>query len=297
MRVQGRSTFMTADSGARTILPSGSMPKTTASRLSRKTLTFKSGASFAAIRPSSSGSGSQIAPASRLRVSSATHSRSLSASFKKTTNPAWSWDSAPRRSSCPGLRRPLLNGTRASSYYRARYYDQNAGRFLSEDPDDFSSGPNFYAYVSNHPTDFIDPSGRQKKKPKPPRPTQPPDTAYYICCKGGQFGVCDGPLARPSSFNNPIYNNMLLKCQKEHEQKHMDDFNSGKFLFYIQPSSCVGQPNNTPIGTNPAFKPNIECPAYAKQLDCLKQMESLMTPEINHVKDMQKQYHCPDCGK
>ena len=90
---------------------------------------------------------------------------------------------------------------------------------------------------------------------------------------------------------------MLLKCQKEHEQKHMDDFNSGKFLFYIQPSSCVGQPNNTPIGTNPAFKPNIECPAYAKQLDCLKQMESLMTPEINHVKDMQKQYHCPDCGK
>ena len=36
-------------------------------------------------------------------------------------------------------------------YYRARYYDPNVGRFLSEDPSEFDGGINFYAYVGNDP--------------------------------------------------------------------------------------------------------------------------------------------------
>jgi RHS repeat-associated protein len=44
-------------------------------------------------------------------------------------------------------------------YYRARYYDPNIGRFISEDPIHFKSGINFYSYVSNSPTGFVDPSG------------------------------------------------------------------------------------------------------------------------------------------
>ena len=45
-------------------------------------------------------------------------------------------------------------------YYRARYYDQAAGRFVSEDPIRLRGGINFYAYVKNHPTLLRDPSGR-----------------------------------------------------------------------------------------------------------------------------------------
>jgi RHS repeat-associated protein len=45
------------------------------------------------------------------------------------------------------------------SYYRARYYDPNAGRFLSEDPIGFGGGTDFYTYVLNNPTDYIDPRG------------------------------------------------------------------------------------------------------------------------------------------
>jgi RHS repeat-associated protein len=46
-------------------------------------------------------------------------------------------------------------------YYRARYYNPNTGRFLSEDPLGFAgSGTNFYAYVYNSPTNFRDPSGK-----------------------------------------------------------------------------------------------------------------------------------------
>jgi RHS repeat-associated protein len=43
--------------------------------------------------------------------------------------------------------------------YRARYYDQNVGRFKSEDPIRFKGGINFYAYVGNNATNRTDPDG------------------------------------------------------------------------------------------------------------------------------------------
>jgi len=54
-------------------------------------------------------------------------------------------------------------------YYRARYYDPQAGRFLSEDPIGFLSGdaigveaadPNLYRYVRNNPINLTDPTGQ-----------------------------------------------------------------------------------------------------------------------------------------
>jgi RHS repeat-associated protein len=44
-------------------------------------------------------------------------------------------------------------------YYRARYYESATGRFLSEDPQGFDGGINFYAYVGNGPTNWTDPLG------------------------------------------------------------------------------------------------------------------------------------------
>ena len=44
-------------------------------------------------------------------------------------------------------------------YYRPRYYDPSAGRFLGEDPWGFDAGPNFYRYVRNSPISFNDPFG------------------------------------------------------------------------------------------------------------------------------------------
>lgn len=45
-------------------------------------------------------------------------------------------------------------------YYRARYYSPTAQRFISEDSIDFEGGDtNLYAYVSNSPCNFTDPSG------------------------------------------------------------------------------------------------------------------------------------------
>jgi type VI secretion system secreted protein VgrG len=45
-------------------------------------------------------------------------------------------------------------------YYRARYYDPAAGRFIGKDPIGFAGGDvNLYRYVQNNPVNWIDPLG------------------------------------------------------------------------------------------------------------------------------------------
>ena len=44
-------------------------------------------------------------------------------------------------------------------YYRARWYDPEARRFISEDPIGLNGGINLYAYVNNNPLRYVDPSG------------------------------------------------------------------------------------------------------------------------------------------
>jgi len=44
-------------------------------------------------------------------------------------------------------------------YMRARYYDAEVGRFISEDPIGFQGGLNLYAYVGGNPVSLVDPSG------------------------------------------------------------------------------------------------------------------------------------------
>jgi RHS repeat-associated protein len=49
-------------------------------------------------------------------------------------------------------------------YYRARWYDAQMGRFISEDPIEFAGGMNWYAYVGNNPVNYADPYGLQDRK-------------------------------------------------------------------------------------------------------------------------------------
>jgi len=45
---------------------------------------------------------------------------------------------------------------------RARYYDANLGRFISEDPIGHNGGLNLYAYVGGNPVMLVDPSGLER---------------------------------------------------------------------------------------------------------------------------------------
>ena len=64
------------------------------------------------------------------------------------------------------VKRPKPDATADFCYYRARYYDAAAGRFIGEDPGRFLMGIDFYQYVGNDPTQWTDPSGLQKCKNK-----------------------------------------------------------------------------------------------------------------------------------
>jgi RHS repeat-associated protein len=57
-------------------------------------------------------------------------------------------------------------------YYRARWYDQSQGRFISEDQWAFGR-INLYSYVTNNPLSYVDPLGEQDQIPDPANP--PPD--------------------------------------------------------------------------------------------------------------------------
>ncbi|MEM5789327.1 MAG: RHS repeat-associated core domain-containing protein, partial [Syntrophobacteraceae bacterium] len=65
---------------------------------------------------------------------------------------------------------PALTPDQTGLYYmRARYYDPNVGRFISEDPLGFGGGDvNLFAYVQNDPVNAIDPWGLQSSSSNKP---------------------------------------------------------------------------------------------------------------------------------
>ena len=79
-------------------------------------------------------------------------------------------------------------------FYRARYYSPLLGRFVNEDPLGFEgSGPNFYAYVFDNPTNLTDPFGLSTMTA--PTPTSTPPT----------FVITVEELEGPSAFALFIY--------------------------------------------------------------------------------------------
>ena len=87
-------------------------------------------------------------------------------------------------------------------YYRARYYNPQTGRFLSEDPISFAAGDtNLYRYVFNNPVNLIDPTGL----------IQVPGMPFFDPGLGGGFGPRSGsfrsranPGGKPASKNQAM---------------------------------------------------------------------------------------------
>ncbi len=157
--IRVRHTFINADWVARMTRPSGNMRKATVSRLSRRILTFRNEACCTATHPRSSGFVQRTARVPRSRVSCGRLSRSSLGSFRKMKSPAWFWAFEPRPSSSFPLLAFFSKGATVASYYCARYYDQNIGRFLTEDPKAYAGRSSLYNYVGGNPTTYTDPSG------------------------------------------------------------------------------------------------------------------------------------------
>ena len=67
------------------------------------------------------------------------------------------------------------------TYYRARYYDPAAGRFIGEDPLGPTTSTDLYQYVENNPVNLIDPFGLSPRKRIPQR---------WRYCTGSEVQAC-----------------------------------------------------------------------------------------------------------
>ena len=63
------------------------------------------------------------------------------------------------RSRRRGAARPSACSETGLYYMRARYYDPQLGRFVSEDPIGLAGGINAYVYAGDNPVNGRDPSG------------------------------------------------------------------------------------------------------------------------------------------
>ncbi|HEY9286291.1 MAG TPA: RHS repeat-associated core domain-containing protein, partial [Pyrinomonadaceae bacterium] len=80
-------------------------------------------------------------------------------------------------------------------YYRARWYDPNQGRFISEDPIGYDGGgANFYAYVNNDPVNFNDPLGMQGKRGGGGGPYHPPAGVSLRCTNADSCSALQGKM-------------------------------------------------------------------------------------------------------
>jgi RHS repeat-associated protein len=150
-------------------------------------------------------------------------------------------------------------------YYRARFYDPNLGRFISEDPIGFEGGDsNFYAYVGNNPTGKRDPLGLYEE-----------DVHYYLtyylakrngCFSDTQARIIafgnqstdDVPATFPgygSAGNNSTYHALNTDARpglgssdlyRLATQPSPNDYYYGRYLHYYQDTySHAGYTNST----------------------------------------------------
>ena len=86
-------------------------------------------------------------------------------------------------------------------YYRARYYDSNAGKFITEDPTGFKAGSNFYRYAKNNTVNIVDPFGLNPGTVTLPWILGNPivRVAPWVRAVSGAIGLFLGELAFPDA--------------------------------------------------------------------------------------------------
>lgn len=150
-----------------------------------------------------------------------------------------------------------VTATMAVSYYRARYYDPQAGRFVSEDPLNLSEGINFYRYVDNNPQLFVDPFGLWKNTGQPADP-------------GVNTIVCNGQGSIRVQFATymqllPERMECLGNCAREHEEGHMRE------ALKQNPKVCANAKDGIEVSAS-SLKERAasEVVQYTREVQCLK---------------------------
>ena len=176
-----------------------------------------------------------------------------------------------------------VTGTQQDIFYNVhRWYEPQTGRYSQPDPIGLSGGPNAYIYADADPSTMVDPFGLAKSVPG--------NADYFVCCKNGERTICEGPHA-----NDRNVDPAKIDCEREHEEQHLQDFNSGRFRCSPQ---CT---KDTPDGTEVTAKEDrflAECAGYCHELECLnkKGKTPKLLERIRYVEERIKHYCGPTTG-
>ncbi|MBU1043186.1 MAG: RHS repeat-associated core domain-containing protein [Candidatus Omnitrophica bacterium] len=115
-------------------------------------------------------------------------------------------------------------------YYRARWYDADAGRFISRDPIGTRGGINLYGYVDGNPIILIDPTGKMSGMPKQCTVTTIKGSPSVSCWRtSGPIGICNVACRGAAAYaRNFVFGDTLRK------------FREGKVFW----NSCENLPGN-----------------------------------------------------
>jgi len=156
------------------------------------------------------------------------------------------------------------------AYYRARYLDPKVGRFISEDPLRWLTGPNMYAYVSNHPTSSTDPFGLQEIDPNfsAGQAQRIADAISALSHKLQERPCCSSPERDPMELFGLL---RLVHVKYDPELKLPNPALGGQ----------LATPRGAVVGTDDYFRYRIRLTDRAFLKDC--SLEHVVLHEIVHL--------------
>jgi len=161
--------------------------------------------------------------------------------------------------------------------YRMRYYDQNVGRFISEDPIRFQGGIDFFAYTLNNPVNWIDPFGlevqecRRPLKNIPFNNHLPPHTFLYSTETGTGYGL--GPKNNWWNFSaaesgQPVPGKIENDYPYDSSGKLKPNYQCGKVSDNQCFEDCVNQKSRDATKNPPSYQFGAyQCDTWANDIE------------------------------
>jgi RHS repeat-associated protein len=186
------------------------------------------------------------------------------------------------RSSTTPIANPFVYTGRESGeagllYYRARFYNYNLGRFISEDPIKLME-MSLYSYVENNPLLFRDPSGLTPEG-------SGLEKIAIVICKDGDY-QCEWLQEKPTCSE-------VVRCIERHEQNHIEWNRKNLPKDYCKNNNGPVDPGNK--------KDETECEAYRDSVQCFlmatrtaSNSDCKKLSELNY--GLSKQFRDDHCG-